>query len=234
MKKLTLFVLTLLAAVTIVRAADVATVAVEGGYTTAYVVNGVTYATDTPYAGIGAVKSLKYADVYVSGLLLANGSQDQSHWLLGLGRNLPVSTNISFRADATVLRHQTVSSGIGNSTEAGAKLAIANPWITPYVRGAFNFELNQNGYFVGAERAQKLFLGLVLTPAVEWGKMTDYEALNAKATLTRPFAYKWGTVTPYAEVAWYDNGNWQTTTKAFALKQFENDLVYCAGLRLTF
>lgn len=234
MKKLLISIVALLTAVSVVKAADVADINVEAGYNNYYAVNGVAYATDVPYAGIGAVKSLKYADVYVGGLLLADGNQDQSHWTVGLGKSVSLWKDFAARVDGNVIRHQTVSSGIPNSTEFGVKLAVQNPYVTPYVRGAFNIELNQNAYFVGAERAQKLPFGLVLTPAVEWGTSTSYQAINAKGTLTRPITFAWGTVTPFAEVGWFNNGVFDVAEKVYAVSRFDNTVVYNAGLRLSF
>ena len=234
MKKLVLLVMSLFAALSVARAADIANLSLEGGYNNYYVVNGVAYAQDLPYASIGALKSFKYADVYIGGTLLANGNQDQSHWLVGAGKNLYTWNQFTARLDGSVIRHQTGGSVLGNSTETGVKLALQNPWVTPYVRGAFNFELHQNAYFVGAERAQKLPFGLVLTPAVEWGKSTSYEAFNAKASLTRPVTFAWGSVTPFAEVGWFHNGNYDAAAKAFAINRFDNDVVYSAGLKLSF
>ena len=234
MKKLVLLVMSLFAALSVARAADVANISLEGGYNNAYVVNGVAYAQDVPYASIGALKSLKYADVYVGGTLLADGQQDQSHWLVGAGKNLYTWKQFTARLDGNVIRHQTAGSGLANSTETGVKLALQNPWVTPYVRGAFNFELHQNAYFFGAERAQKLPYGFVLTPAVEWGKSTDYESFNAKASLTRPVSFGWGSVTPFAEVGWYNNGVYDAAARAFAVARFDNDVVYTAGIKVTF
>lgn len=217
-----------------IKAADTTSVGVDAGYNNYYVVNGTAFAKDTAYAGINAFKSLKYADVYAGGLLLANGSQDQSHWLLGVGKDLYTYKDFTARLDASALRHQTGSSGIPNSTEFGVKLSVPNKYVTPYVRGAFNVELEQNGYFFGAERPQKLLWGTVLTPAVEWGKSTSYEAFNIKGTLTRPFDLGWGTVTPYAEVGLYNNNVYNVGPKVYALQPFDNEVVYSAGLKLTF
>lgn len=234
MKKLVLLVLSVFAALSVARAADIANFNVDAGYNNYYVVNGVAYAQDTAYAGVGAVKSLKYADVYVGGLLTADSGNEQSHWFVGAGKSLSLNKDFSVRLDGTALRHQTSTVGIDNSTELGAKLALQNPWVTPYVRGAFNFELHQNAYFFGAERAQKLPFGFVLTPSVEWGKSTSYEAINARGSLTRPVTFAWGTVTPYAEVGWFHNNVFDATAKAFALGRFDNDVVYSAGLKLSF
>jgi len=233
MNKLKLTILSLLTVLT-VTAADLVNVSLDGGYNNYYVVNGVAYATDTPYAGISAAKSLKYADVYVGGLLLADGQQDQSHWLVGVGKSVNLYKEIGARLDGNVIRHQTDSSGIPNSTELGVKLALTNPWITPYVRGAFNIEQTQNAYFVGAERVQKLPFGFVLTPSVEWGQSTSYQSLIGKGSLTRPVTFAWGTVTPYAEVGWYNNGTFETAARVYALERLNEAVVYSAGLKLSF
>jgi len=229
-----MLVLSMFAALSVASAADIANFNVDVGYNNYYVVNGVAYAQDTPYAGVGAVKSFKYADVYVGGLLTADSSQEQSHWFVGAGKSVSLWKEFSARLDGTVLRHQTDSVGIPNSTELGAKLALQNPWVTPYVRGAFNLELNQNAYFFGAERAQKLPYGFVITPAVEWGKSTSYEAFNVKGSLTRPVTFAWGTVTPYAEVGLYNNNVFDVAAKRYSIGRFDNDVAYTAGLKLSF
>ena len=221
-----------------VTAADNSNLSVEAGYNNQYIVNGVARSEGSAFVGVGAVKSLKYADVYLGGTLLANGDLDQSHWTLGAGKEVDVWKDVfSARADATVTRHQAGSFGIPNSTEFGAKLALPNKWVTPYVRGAFDIDLDQKGVFVGAERAQKLPFGFVITPAVEYGKVfgdaSDYTAVNAKATLTRPFEFSFGVLTPFASVGWYDN-NFNTANYNWATREFSGDVVYSGGLRLTF
>ena len=219
-------------------AGDNANISAEAGYNNYYTVNGVARSEGSAFIGIGALKSLKYADVYVGGTLLANGDQDQSHWTLGAGKEVDVWKDVfSARADATVTRHQAGGFGIPNSTEFGVKLALPNKLVTPYVRGAFDIDLDQKGVFVGAERAQKLPFGFVITPAVEYGKVygntSGYTAFNAKGTLTRPFEFSFGTLTPFASVGWYDN-NFSTTKYNWATREFSGDVVYSGGLRLTF
>lgn len=237
MKKVLALLVSLLTATLCVTAADVANISLDAGYNNYYTVNGVAYAKDAAYAGIGAVKGLKYADVYVGGLLVAdqigNGGTDQSHWLVGVGKSVALTKNFGLRLDGTVTRHQTEGSGIKNSTEVSPKLALTNPYVTPYVRGSFNFELEQNGYFVGAERVQKLFWGFTVTPSVEYGKLTDYEAIAAKAVLARSFNLGFGVLTPYASVGWYDNNFSESATK-FALVEFDKETVYSAGIKLSF
>ena len=221
-----------------VTAADNSNISVEAGYNNQYIVNGVARSEGTAFVGVGAVKSMKYADVYLGGTLLANGDLDQSHWTLGAGKEVEVWKDVfSARADATVTRHQAGNFGIPNSTEFGAKLALPNKLVTPYVRGAFDIDLDQKGVFVGLERAQKLPFGFVVTPAVEYGKVfgdsSDYTAVNAKATLTRPFEFSFGVLTPFASVGWYDN-NFKAASYNWATREFSGDVVYSGGLRLTF
>lgn len=232
--KLVLTVLSVITVLSVAKAADIANFTIDSGYNNNYVVNGVTYAKDTPFVNIGAVKSLKYADVYIGGVLTADSNNEQSHWLVGAGKSVAINKDFSIRVDGVALRHQTSTVGIDNSTELGTKVALQNPWVTPYVRGSFNLELHQNAYFVGAERAQKLPFGFVLTPSVEWGKSTSYEAFNVKSSLTRPFTFAWGTLSPYAEVGWYNNNVFDVAEKTYALNRFDNDVVYTAGIKLSF
>ena len=236
MKKV-LVLLSVLAALA-VSAGENSNLSVEAGYNNQYIVNGVSRSEASPFIGVGAVKSLKYVDVYLGGTLLANGDQDQSHWTLGAGKEDSVWKDVfSARADATVTRHQAGSFGIPNSTEFGVKLALPNKLATPYVRGAFDIDLDQKGAFVGLERAQKLPFGFVITPAVEYGKVfgtsSDYTAVNAKASLTRPFETSFGVLTPFATVGWYDN-NFKVGNYNWATREFSGDVVYSGGLRLTF
>jgi hypothetical protein len=232
MKKVLALVVSVLSA-TLVSAADFASIALDAGYNNYYVVNGVSFANETPHASLGAVKSFKHADVYVGSTMLTDDGKDQTHWLVGAGKNLYTYEDITARLDVTALRHQTESIGIENSTELGVKLAVSNPWVTPYVRGIFNLELDQNGYAFGGERVQKLPFGFVVTPSVEWGKLTDYSYINVKGMLTRPFDLSFGTITPYASVGWFDN-DFDVTTYNFSTTQFNNDVVYTAGIKLTF
>ena len=230
----------LLAAVSLIAAlsitaADTSSVGVTAGYNNNYVVNGVVRNNASALVAVDASKSLKYADIYVKGTLLPNNELDQSHWTLGTGKTFSLFSDFGLRAEADVTRHQSGVPGIPNSTEVGAKLALSNPWVTPYVRGSFNLELEQKGYFFGAERAQKLPFGFVLTPAVEWGRVTDYDTIHAKAELTRPFTFAWGAVTPFAGIGWYDNPEWNSaSTTKFALRRFQSDTVYNAGLKFSF
>ena len=232
MKKV-LVLLSVLAALA-VSAGDTSNISVEAGYNNQYIVNGVSRSEGAAFVGVGAVKSLKYADVYLGGTLLANGDLDQSHWTLGTGKEVNVWKDVfSARLDTTVTRHQAGNFGIPNSTEFGVKLALPNKFVTPYLRGFYDVDLKQSGVFVGAERAQKLPFGFVVTPAVEYGKVEDYTAVNAKLSVTRPFETSFGVLTPIASAGWYDN-NFNATKYNWATRELSGDVVYSGGLRLTF
>ena len=227
MKKLVLVLAALLAAVTI--KADDASLTLDAGYNNQYLVNGVTRAETSPYVGFAASKSLKYADVYVSGILLPNGVNDQSHWTVGTGKGLKAAEWLTFRADATATRHQAGGLGIKNSTEFGLKLEAQNSIVTPYVRGAYDIDLQQAGVGVGAYRVQNLFWGFKATPSAEFVKFEKYDAVTAKLTLSRPF----GAFVPYAEVGIVDN-NFSTAKYKFAITELKADVYYSAGIKYTF
>lgn len=224
----------LLAADTAADSGSPISVSLDGGYNNYYVVDGLAYTLGSPYAALGVGKSFKYVDAYVGGVYLSDNGNNQSHWTIGLGKSYSVSKDFALRGDVTAIRHQLTAGPIQSSTELGAKLSIQNPYVTPYVRGAFFQETQQSGYFVGASRDQKLFWGFVVTPAVEWGSMTAYETVTVKGTLVRPFNTPIGVVTPYGEVGYYNNTLNVAQNANLALKQFRNETVYSAGIKFTF
>ena len=209
-------------------------VTLDGGYNNYYVVDGLAYTLGSPYAALGVGKSFKYVDAYVGGVYLSDSGNNQTHWTIGLGKAYSVAKDFALRADLTAIRHQISAGPIQSSTELGAKLAVQNPYVTPYVRGAFFQETQQTGYFVGAYRDQKLFWGFVITPAAEWGSVTDYETVTVKGTLVRPFNTPIGVVTPYGEVGYYNNTLNVAQNSNLAVKQFRNETVYSAGVKFTF
>lgn len=233
MKKVLMLVSSLLASSLCVLSAEFMNFSLDAGYNNEYVVNGVSFARETPYASFGASKSFKYLDVYAGSSLLVNEGEDQTHWLVGAGKNLYTVKGFTARLDGTAQRHQTESAGLENSTELGVKFEVQNKWVTPYVRGIFNLDLDQSGFAFGGERAQQLPLGFVITPGVEWGKLTDYTYINVKGVITRPFQFSFGTLSPYVSVGWYDN-DFDVPNYNFALTRFNDTVVYSAGLKLTF
>ncbi len=241
MKKLVLALLSLFVATSVVQsqeaASNEASITVEAGYNNNYIVNGVARSEGAPFVGIGAIKSLKYGDVYIGGTLLPDddgGSVDQSHWTLGLGKGIEINEDFSLRLDGTVTRHQAGVVGIPNSTEFGVKAALVNPVVTPYVRYSADIDLDQNGWFVGAERPTELGLwGLVFNPSIEYGELDDYTSVAVKGSLTKNYQTAVGTLTPFAEIGWYDN-DFDVANYNFATEEFSGDVVYSLGLRLNF
>ena len=216
-----------------ITAADNASVGVTAGYNNNYVVNGVVRNNASALVAVDASKSLKYADVYLKGTLLPNNDLDQSHWTLGTGKAFDLFSDFSLRADADVTRHQSGVAGIPNSTEYGAKVALKNPYVTPYVRGSYDYDLDQTGVSAGVYRVQALPFGFTVTPLAEYGKFTDYEAFIAKVTVAHPFELPFGTLTPFADVSWVDN-NFKYSKYNFATKELNGAVVVSAGLNFKF
>lgn len=216
-----------------ITAADNASVGVTAGYNNNYVVNGVVRNNASALVAVDASKSLKYADVYLKGTLLPNNDLDQSHWTLGTGKAFDLFSDFSLRADADVTRHQSGVAGIPNSTEYGAKVALKNPYVTPYVRASYDYDLDQAGVSAGVYRVQSLPYGFTITPLAEYGKFTDYEAFVGKVTVARPFELSFGTLTPFADVSWVDN-NFKYSKYNFATKELNGAVVVSAGLNFKF
>lgn len=216
-----------------ITAADTSSVGVTAGYNNNYVVNGVVRNNASALIAVDASKSLKYADIYVKGTLLPNNELDQSHWTLGAGKTFGLFSDFALRTEADVTRHQSGVAGIPNSTEVGAKLALSNPYVTPYVRGSYDYDLDQTGVSAGFYRVQPLLYGFTVTPLAEYGKFTDYEAFLAKVTVARPFDLPFGTLTPFADVSWIDN-NFDVRNYNFATKELNGAVVVSAGLNLRF
>ncbi len=76
-----------------------------------------------------------------------------------------------------MLRHQSSIVGGRNSIELAPKIALVNPYLTPYIRGSHDFNLKQSGYIVGVERPTDVFGWVTVTPALEYGKFTDYDVV---------------------------------------------------------
>jgi len=216
-----------------ITAADNASVGVTAGYNNNYIVNGVVRNNASTLIAVDAIKSLKYADVYLKGTLLPNNNLDQSHWVVGAGKSFDVFADFVLRSETDVTRHQSGVAGIPNSTEFGTKLSLKNSYVTPYVRVSHDYDLDQTGVSAGLYRVQDLPFGFTVTPLVEYGKFTDYQALVGKVTVARPFETVFGTVTPFADVGYVDN-DFSTSKYNFATKELNGAVVVSAGLNLKF
>lgn len=216
-----------------ITAADNASVGVTAGYNNNYVVNGVVRNNASALIAVDASKTLKYADVYFKGTLLPNNNLDQSHWTVGTGKSFDLFSDFVLRTETDATRHQSGVAGIPNSTEFGAKLALKNSYVTPYIRGSYDYNLDQTGVSVGLYRVQALPFGFTVTPLVEYGEFTDYKAFVGKVSVARPFELAFGTVTPFADISYVDN-NFSTSKFNFATKELNGAVVLSAGLNLKF
>jgi len=207
------------------------TASVEGGYATHYIVNGLAKTKGDPFFGAKIGASYSLADVYAAGTVIPNGATfDESHWLMGVGKTLKLSDMFGVRVDAYGQRHQSSIQGGINSTETDVGLAITNKFITPYIRGSYDLDINQRGYFIGGERPTSVFGLFTATPTVEYGKLTDYTTLSVRLKVSRVL---FGHVEPFVEVGWYDN-TFSVSKYNFAVKQFKGDIEAQAGIRWNF
>jgi len=207
------------------------TASIEGGYATHYIVNGLAKTKGDPFFGAKIGASYSLVDVYAAGVVVPNASTfDESHWTLGVGKSLKLSELFGVRVDAYGQRHQSSIQGGLNSTETDVKLAITNKFITPFVRGSYDFDLDQYGYFVGGERPTSVFGLFTATPIVEYGKLTDYATLSVRLKVSRVL---FGHVEPFVEVGWYDN-DFSVSKYNFAVKEFKGDIEAQAGVRWNF
>lgn len=204
---------------------------VEAGYTSNYIINGLSRTKDRAFAGFNIGAKYEIADVYVGGTLIPTSQTlDESHWVAGLGKSFGLSSNFVARVDAQVWRHQTSMLNAPDSTEGVVKLSLENKFVTPYVKGVYDFNLDQYGYIVGAERRTDVFGLFTLTPSVEWGQLTDYDVLAAKVSASRMFFKHFE---PFVEAGWYDN-RFKVANYNFATREFNGDFVVAGGIRWKF
>jgi hypothetical protein len=232
-KSIKLFVTSLLASVA-VFAADTESplkASVEAGYNNHYIVNGLSKTGGQGYGAFNIGSTYYGIDGYLGGVVLPDSNGlDESHWNVGVGKGLNITEKFTLRGDFAVLRHQSSIVGGRNSIELAPKIALVNPYVTPYLRGSHDFNLKQSGYIVGLERPTDVFGWVTVTPAVEYGKFSDYEVVAAKVGVSRTF---FNHLQPYAEVGWYDN-NFSASKYKIATAEFSGDVVATVGVRWKF
>ena len=149
---------------------------INAGYNNHYIVNGLAKTGGQAFAGFNIGSTYFGVDGYVGGVILPDANSiDESHWNVGFGKALKITEKFSLRGDLQALRHQSSIAGGRNSTEVAPKIALVNPYLTPYIRGSHDFNLGQSGYTVGVERPTDVFGWFTLTPVLEYGKFTDYD-----------------------------------------------------------
>lgn len=204
---------------------------VNAGYTTHYIVNGLSKTDGEPFAGLNVGTTYFGVDTYLGGVVLpAINGLDESHWNFGVGKKFEVTETVGLRFDLSVWRHQSAIIGGRNSIELTPKIALHNNIVTPYMRGSYDFNIEQAGYIVGLERATDVFGWVTVTPTVEYGKFTDYDTVAVKLAVSRTF---FGHLEPFAEVGWYDN-DFSPTKYNIATREFSGDVIAFGGLRWKF
>jgi len=204
---------------------------VSAGYNNHYIINGLAKTEGQGFGSFNIGTSYFGADVYLGGIVLPDSNGlDESHWNVGVGKSIQILEKCSLRVDLQGLRHQSAIPGGRNSIEIAPKIALVNPYITPFLRGSHDFNLKQSGYIAGFERPTDVFGWFSLNPSIEYGKFTDYEVVAAKIGVSRTF---FNHLTPYVEVGWYDN-NFSPSKYNIATREFSGDIVTVAGMRWSF
>ena len=232
-KSFKLFIASFLASVAVFAADTESTItaSINAGYNNHYIVNGLAKTEGAAIAGFDIGKTYYGVDAYVGGVVLPDSNGlDESHWKIGAAKTFSVTEKVGLRFDLQALRHQSSIVGGRNSIEIAPKISLINPIVTPYIRGSHDFKLAQSGYIVGLERPTDVFGWFTVTPAIEYGKFTDYEVAAAKVGVSRTF---FNHLQPYAEVGWYDN-NFDATKYNIATREFGGDIVATAGIRWNF
>jgi len=227
-------VLSLIAALNISAFADSSTnitASIDASYNTSYLVNNVSQAQDAVASSISIGTTYLGVDFSARGLLLAKTDEGEgSRWGIGVGKSFGLLKDVSLRVDGSVDRAQTGQASISDYTEAGLKVALNNEFFIPYIKGAYQVEIDQYGYTVGIEKPFELFKFITINPAVEYTRMTDYEAYAAKLTVSKTV---WRNLSVFAQGAYIDN-NFFTTTPNFAVKELNGSVVGSGGVRWTF
>jgi hypothetical protein len=228
-----LSIVTLIASLNIAAFAETPniTASVDAGYDTSYLVNNVSQAEDAVTTGVKVGATYFGVDFFARGLFLADTSQGNgSRWGVGLGKSFGIIDGLSLKVDGAVDRAQTGQANIADYTEADLKLSLRNNFFIPYIKGAYQVELDQYGYTVGVEKPFELFKFITVNPALEYTKMTDYEAYAAKITVSKTV---WKNLSVFAQGAYIDN-NFFGNNINFAVKQLNGSMVGSGGIKWSF
>lgn len=203
----------------------------EAGYTSTYLVNGLSRTKATPFAGVGLGSTYYGIDVGVSGTILpVSENLDESHWAFNVGKGFEVFEGVTLRTDGSVIRHQAGDPNIPNSTEANIKVALQNKFFTPYAKGVYDINLDQYGYGVGIERPTSVFGWFTVTPALEYIKLSDSANAIAKIGISKTLFEH---LTVFAEATYIKN-DFDVANFNFARKELDGEVVGAGGLRWTF
>tara|TARA_R100000008_G_scaffold70093_1_gene47605 strand:+ start:5699 stop:6436 length:738 start_codon:yes stop_codon:yes gene_type:complete len=214
-------------------------ITLEAGYTSQLVVNGVARHGDrSAFAGFGFNKPLSLLDVHGSALLVPepNGDSSQSHWNLGVGKDLAVGNwGLGLEADVAYRQH---AAGIPDSTELSASASLLNPLATPFVRVLSDLDLEQDGFSVGLTKSFDVLgadsFSLNVAPVVEWFEYTDYSsftaALDLNLTVENGF---FSHFQPFGSISYVDS-DIDTADFNFASDDLDGDVNVTVGLKYSF
>ena len=214
-------------------------ISLEAGYTSQLIVNGVArHGDESSYLGFGFNKPLSLLDVHGSALLVPepNGDSSQSHWNLGVGKDLAIGEfGLGLSADVA---HRQHGAGIADTTEFSAQASLLNPWVTPFVKVLSDVDLEQDGYSVGITKSFDLLgsddYSLNVAPALEWFEYTDYSSVVASLDLDLTVENGFFShFRPFGSIAYVDS-DIDLADYNFASQEVDGDVNVTLGLKYSF
>jgi hypothetical protein len=213
-------------------------ISLKAGYTSQLVINGVArHGEGAGFYGLAFDKGLSLASVHGSADLLpqADGSS-QSHWNVGIGKEIKFGDwGLGFSGDAFYHQHAT---GISDSTEVAGTVTLINPYLTVFGRVLSDFDLQQDGYSIGATKTLSIVNGdnfnLDAAPSLEWFQYSDYSSLVAAFNLSASFENGLlSHVQPFATISYIDN-EIDVANARFSSEELDGDVNFQLGLKYSF
>ncbi len=221
MQKITNTLLSLLTALTLTTAkAENLTAQIEAGHSMGYVINGVERAGEAAFAGVGLGVTYNKIDFSLgSTALLGDAGSD---WKFGVGKGFALFDGLTAQVSLDTYRHQLATS----STETALSLALKNKFITPYIKGSYDFDLNEQGYTVGLTKDFTIFT-VQIAPAVEFAKFESYETFSVKVGGAKDIFKH---IQLFSDVGYYDaNG-----APSYSTRDIDGKFLTTAGVRWVF
>ena len=190
------------------------------GYTMGHVVNGVQRSEDSVFAGLDLGVTYDKIDFSLSSVALTGPSV--SDWQAGAAKNFVVMEGLTMRVGLDAYRHQLATS----STEGALSVAFQNKYITPYIKGSYDFDLSEQGFIVGLTKDFTICT-VQIAPSVEFGNFESYQTFNTKICLSKNLFKH---VQLFSSVGYYKNDG----VPNYALEKLDGKFLSVGGVRWVF
>lgn len=213
--------LTLLTALTLTTVnAENLTAQIGGGYTMGHVINGIQRSEASAFAGLDLGVTYDKIDFALSSVALTGPSA--SDWQAGAAKNFVVTEGLTMRVGLDAYRHQLAAS----STEAALSVAFQNKYITPYIKGSYDFDLKEQGFVAGLTK-EFTICTVQIAPCVEFGHFESYQTFNTKLDVSKTLFKH---VELFSSVGYYKNDE----APAYAVQKLDGKFLSLGGVRWVF